>query len=287
MSEPEITFDVLVGGLGARETGGGQFIACCPAHDDRHPSLSFTISGTRLLLYCFAGCSYGEIVAALERRNLWPVVVDEGEQLPRPDQLGLPPSLIEFDAQLRPPEKTAVERYLAHRGIDVRALNDIGYHPKAFHAPTGFSWPAMVAAVRDVEGRLKSLHRTFLSYTDPPTKAPVDPVRMLWAETSSRGCAVRLAPAARELLIGEGIETTASAMIALGLPSWSAISLAGLKTIELPDLVQDVVIAADNDAPGITAAIAAAQRLRRLGRTVRVEKPAHVKDFNDLLRSGR
>jgi putative DNA primase/helicase len=271
-----ITFGVLVGALGARENSEHQF-------DDRHPSLSITISGRRLLLHCFAGCSYASIVAALERLNLWPVTVDQDEHPTRPDSPGFPTGLIEFDAQLRHPEKSVVERYLANRGIDVRAVNDIAYHRKAFHKPTGTWWPCMVAAVRDVDGRVRSLHRTFLSYTDPPTKAPIEKPRMLWLGATCSGCAIRLAPAGRTLVIGEGIETVASAMVQLGLPGWSAISVPGLKTIELPDLVGDVVIAADNDKPGITAAIAAAQRLRRTGRAVRIEKPASVKDFNDLL----
>ena len=38
--------------------------ARCPCHEDRHPSLSVKMNG-RLLLHCFAGCRYEQIVAAL------------------------------------------------------------------------------------------------------------------------------------------------------------------------------------------------------------------------------
>src|SRR5579859_8062725 len=134
----------------------------------------------------------------------------------------------------------------------------------------------MVAAVRNVDGHLTSLHRTFLSYTDPPTKAPVEPTRMLLGP--ARGCAIRLAPAAPTLLIGEGIETTASAMKLLGLPGWSAISAPNMRVIELPEIVREVIIAADNDPTGITAAIHAAQRFRREGRAARIVKPSDCKD---------
>jgi putative DNA primase/helicase len=84
-------------------------------------------------------------------------------------------------------------------------------------------------------------------------------------------------------MIAEGIETTASAMKIFDLPGWAAISAGNLRHVELPEVVREVIIAADNDPPGLRAAIAAAQRFRREGRYVRVVKPANCKDFNNLL----
>lgn len=49
---------------GVRRTGNG-FLALCPAHDDRNPSLSITPAEDRLLLHCFAGCSVEAITAAI------------------------------------------------------------------------------------------------------------------------------------------------------------------------------------------------------------------------------
>jgi len=43
---------------------GDGYKARCPCHEDRNPSLSVKMNG-RLLLHCFAGCSYERIVAAL------------------------------------------------------------------------------------------------------------------------------------------------------------------------------------------------------------------------------
>ena len=48
-----------------KETKSGQYRACCPAHDDKNPSLSITHKGDKLLLNCFAGCSYQDIKGAL------------------------------------------------------------------------------------------------------------------------------------------------------------------------------------------------------------------------------
>ncbi|MBS1169619.1 MAG: hypothetical protein H6R01_537 [Burkholderiaceae bacterium] len=49
-----------------RQTGKGTWMAGCPAHDDRSPSLSIreTEDG-RILLHCFSGCDVWEIVSAL------------------------------------------------------------------------------------------------------------------------------------------------------------------------------------------------------------------------------
>lgn len=50
---------------GARKTAKG-WVARCPAHDDRSPSLSIAEGKDgKILLYCWSGCTYREIVAAL------------------------------------------------------------------------------------------------------------------------------------------------------------------------------------------------------------------------------
>ena len=107
-----------------------------------------------------------------------------------------------------------------------------------------------------------------------------------------RGGAIRLAehdPDA-ELIIGEGIESTLSAMQIFDLPGWSAVFAGGLKTIELPSIIRRIIIAADNDASGAGQrnALAAYDRWTAEGRTVRLKAPPVVgSDFNDLLSYAR
>ena len=50
-----------------RPTSKG-FLARCPAHPDRSPSLSITEGDGRVLVHCFAGCPVEEIVGALGLR---------------------------------------------------------------------------------------------------------------------------------------------------------------------------------------------------------------------------
>ncbi|HTR21787.1 MAG TPA: hypothetical protein VMH88_13105 [Gemmatimonadales bacterium] len=64
---PEDLVTVLDGReLRPKQTGVGQWIACCPAHEDRDPSLQIS-TGTdgRVLLHCFAGCELDAILGGL------------------------------------------------------------------------------------------------------------------------------------------------------------------------------------------------------------------------------
>ena len=60
--------DVAVA-LGGKKGSDGNFMCRCPGpvhkNGDRRPSLSVKDGRDKLLLYCFAGCSYDEIITAL------------------------------------------------------------------------------------------------------------------------------------------------------------------------------------------------------------------------------
>lgn len=63
MSTADPLLDLLAG---VRRIRDGQWYACCPAHEDRHPSLSITEKPDGVvLLRCFSGCSAPEIVGAV------------------------------------------------------------------------------------------------------------------------------------------------------------------------------------------------------------------------------
>ena len=60
---------------------GSYGTACCPAHDDKNPSLSITERDGKLLVYCHAGCDQGAVWDALNRqpprRVIGPVISSE------------------------------------------------------------------------------------------------------------------------------------------------------------------------------------------------------------------
>jgi hypothetical protein len=139
----------------------------------------------------------------------------------------------------------------------------------------------MVALVaRGYDGEPVAIHRTYLS-PDGSGKAPVTPQKMMLGPC--RGGAVRLAISSKKLMVGEGIETCLTAMQATDLPAWAALSTSGLRTLRLPTEIREVIVLADGDEPGEAAALDAARRWQREGRTVRIARPPTGSDFNDVL----
>ena len=62
-----MSLDTLLSGLDkVRGTGHGKYVACCPAHDDRSPSLAIRDCGDgRVLIHCFAGCETEDVLLAV------------------------------------------------------------------------------------------------------------------------------------------------------------------------------------------------------------------------------
>jgi putative DNA primase/helicase len=176
--------------------------------------------------------------------------------------------------------------YLTWRGLpDLAASDALRFRGDATH-PEGGRLPALIAKIVDVIGQHIADHRTYLA-RDGQGKANITPSKAslgpLW------GGAIRLQPyePGKPLIIGEGIETAASAGLLMGFPAWAAISAGNMaKGLILPPDVRHVIIATDPDPPGERAAKEAAARWQKEGRRVQFAKPTEKQDFNDLLRAG-
>ena len=76
-----------------RANRNGTWVARCPAHDDRSPSLSIaTGDDGKVLLHCFAGCGAADVVESvgLELSNLFPETHDwKGQRRSRVDYKAL------------------------------------------------------------------------------------------------------------------------------------------------------------------------------------------------------
>src|SRR5262249_42013239 len=112
-------------------------------------------------------------------------------------------------------------------------------------------------------------------------KAPIEPQKMMLGPC--RGGTVRLAHPGDVLMIGEGIETCLAAMQASGHATWAALSTSGLRALELPCEVREIIVLADGDNAGEAAAHDAALRWTREGRRVRIARAPRGADFNDML----
>ena len=71
--------DRLTAKLGPGRLVNGQLLFRCPAHQDRHPSLSVReLDDGTLLVFCHAGCSTEDVLEAigLEMADLYPSRAD-------------------------------------------------------------------------------------------------------------------------------------------------------------------------------------------------------------------
>lgn len=58
--------DILTKLKKVRRTGPNNWLACCPAHDDRNPSFTLHAGADgRIACHCHSGCSFPEIVEAV------------------------------------------------------------------------------------------------------------------------------------------------------------------------------------------------------------------------------
>jgi len=273
--------------LGGRKVGGG-WTAICPAHDDHSPSLSIRDANGKVLVHCHTGCAQERVIAALRGRGLWP---EDGrlsrtasradiERTPDRDDIEPSEAALAMWRNAKLAMGTPVETYLLSRGINLPPPPTLRFHAGLKH-PSGSILPAMVALVTNgVDGTPVAIHRTFIA-RDGRGKAPIDPQKMMLGPC--RGGAVRLADPVGVLMIGEGIETCLAAMQSSGYAAWAALSTSGLRALNLPSDINDVIVLADGDDAGEAAARDCALRWKREGRRVRVARPPSGRDFNDLL----
>jgi hypothetical protein len=189
----------------------------------------------------------------------------------------------------RPIPRTLAETYLRARGITA-ALDwpALRYHPCVYYRETEDApldtWPALLAAVTDLDGRITGIQRTWL---DPrhPIKAPVaDPRRALG---HLLGNGVRLGRATDTLAAGEGIETMLALKSVLPcLPMIAGLSANHLAALDLSPSWRRLYVARDNDAAGLYAANRLHERGAAAGIEIRDLVPVYG-DFNlDLCRLG-
>lgn len=179
------------------------------------------------------------------------------------------------------PIASIAEAYLVSRGLQ-RSSAWTRLRSAVLRYPEASEHPAIIAPVTGATGALDGIQRTFL--TADGRKLPVRDPKLSLGRV--RGGAIRLAEPAAELVVCEGLEDGLS--LAQELPGahiWAAPGAGMLAAMSLPSVVERVIIAADNDAPGEQAAMRAAERFASEGRDVRIMRPDPAyKDWNDQLR---
>jgi hypothetical protein len=188
---------------------------------------------------------------------------------------------------------TLAESYLRQRGIiDLHECDSLRFHPNCWYRadeddPPGTpeAFPALIAAVRNDDGAMTGVHRTWL---DPngTSKAAVNTPRRAMGELLGHG--VRCGRVEGVIIAGEGIETMLSLrQIMRHMPMIAALSAAHLAALQLPANLRRLYIARENDPAGHYAATTLAARAQEAG-TEPLMLDARFGDFNDdLCRMGR
>jgi hypothetical protein len=207
-----------------------------------------------------------------------------------PAPSGSPESARRLFASAKPILGTIAETYLRSRGVaGVGDLDCLRFHPRCYYrahdnAPRE-TWPALVAAVTDLDGALTGILRTWLA-RDCSGKAPLATPRRALGRLLGSG--VRFGRTTGVMAAGEGLETMLSLRVVLpAMPMVAALSSAHLAALILPAGLRRLYIARDNDRAGHRAAEALGIRANADGIEDLVLTP-HADDFNtDLCGLGR
>ncbi len=175
-----------------------------------------------------------------------------------------------------------VYNYLQSRGLKAIPEN-VRYCPNCWNSDEKRHMDAMIAAFMNADGRVVTLHRTYL---ENDRKAKVgSPKKLMPTSGEMAGGAVRLFQYKDVLGIAEGLETAIAATQLFDIPTWAALSAGMLEQWEPPSDIKHVVIFGDRDERTFTgqkAAYILANKLAIKGYVVEVELPSGAGDFADI-----
>ncbi|MEO8358696.1 MAG: toprim domain-containing protein [Vicinamibacteria bacterium] len=267
---------------------GARWMARCPAHADRRPSLSVTRGDSGALLHCFSGCNTDAIVSALGLR-LNDLFDGAGQSAAWRPATARPATAREPEAPRRPEgaadlwarcgaawDSSAARAWLDSRGIDAGRVTDSDL---ARTLPTDGALPTwatcgrrswrdsghrLVVPMRDHMGALASLHARFIGADPGDTPKSLTP-----AGGSNRGL-VMADPLGALVITGEARAwARLTVLIAEGVPDFLTAAAQGSDADEAGSAVLGIVsgswtrdlaeriptharivVAVDSDAPG-------------------------------------
>lgn len=182
-----------------------------------------------------------------------------------------------------PAAGTPVENYLKSRGIDGELPVSLRYHPQVRMAGCASPVPAMIALLTNpITGEFVAIQRTALA-ADGSGKADISNPKQTLGSMDDGAVVLGDVTSAGLIVEGEGIETTASAAQAFGVPGIAVLGATRLGKPDLPAGVNSVLLA---DRGSEAAARQGARRRHDQGRQAWTATPPEgFKDFNDVLRS--
>jgi putative DNA primase/helicase len=253
---------------GVRRSGDG-FIAKCPAHDDRKPSLSVTFRDNRALLKCFSGCDTADVVHAmgLEFRDLF----TEPGKAPRRHAKGR----ADFNATWNAADPCEIHPYLSAKRVRSYGLRQD-------------SEGLLLVPMRDIDGEIWGLQRIWRNGDKKHMRG--SKVRGHFFQIGELGA---YGKQSTHLIICEGYATGATVYEALGWMTIVAFDAGNLEPVAgnlrrvYPN--ERFVFAADNDRhtsgnPGVTRATAAAKSTSGIAVWPSFRSGDNGSDWNDAER---
>jgi DNA primase len=283
----------VVGAVVKLERAGNELKACCPLHSDRSPSFTIYSGGQRF--HCFGCGASGDVLDFLQQMHgvslrdaadmltggnvpsvvvHAPLLVDDG-----PDRTDEARAV--WDAAV-PAQGTPAERYLRSRGLHLPIPPAVRF-ARLRYGSGGPEHPCLVAMVAGADDKFTGIQRTYLNAAGTG-KAAVPKPKLSLGRVA--GGAIRLAPAARSLVVCEGLEDGLTLQQELGRAVWVAAGASMLPSMQFPAGVGSVAIGGDADAAGEAAARKAADAFAHLGIGTRAFFPVGAKDWNQMLMEG-
>jgi len=297
LQQDQIAFASLVRALGGElYDGGRRALAPAPGHSAADRSVSLLLREGRVVVHSFGGGDWREVLDDLRDRGWIDArnrLLDGGGSRSFP---AAPPEATRaeritaarrlWDAGTPITSDSPASRHMTRRGVDP-ALDEMGAlrahaaAPAAVYRDRGPRRPALLAAVHAAEGDLVAVEITYLDRWGRRSTL-ARPSRKIVGVLPA-GCAVRLSSAAPELVVGEGLFTTLSAMKRFGLPGWALLSTSNLRRWRPPAEVRSLLIAGDRGDDGERSAFALRAAVGARGVRADVALPPEgYGDWNDL-----
>lgn len=286
------------------QRAGNELKACCPFHADRTPS--FTIYADDRRAHCF-GCgwsgdvldfvrqAYGvKLISAIEMLDGGALRELEQQRAPAKPKADMRPVAQRIVNGSVPIEGTPAAVYLRSRGITMDLPHTLRFARLAPPQIEGNGLlaangpgllPTLVAIVTDPAGELVGLQRTYLTEDGRKAATKVTDTdrkpKVKYSLGNVIGGAIQIGPPSASMLVTEGLEDGLTLAQALGRSVWVAAGTSMMPQMAFAPVTRAVVIGADGDDAGTTAATKAAQSFAKAGLATRIMRPAApYKDFN-------
>jgi hypothetical protein len=266
--------------------GGHRANIPAPGHSAADRSVSLLLQGDRVLVHTFGDGDWRIVLDQLREHRLIDatnaLIAGTGAPVGRRPAQEVVPARVRLEAARRlwdtgrPIEGTLSARHCQIRGVHgplpgPEALRHSALTPVAIYQPGRLQRPALLAGIQDADGGYRAVEVTYLAQSGRRALDLRLPRKTVGVPP--RGGAVRLDPAAEEMLVGEGVFTTRSASEHFSLPGWALMSTGNLRFWTPPVGVRSVLIAADRGKDGEASAQTLRARLQQGGVDARIVLP--------------